>query len=67
MHVNPYTFPREYRSCLNCVHLDQPATVFCGKTYGGCRERLLKFGMKKEDLGKTYCGQWYLQQLKEEY
>jgi len=67
MYTNPYTFPRKYRSCLNCIHLDQPETVFCGKAMGGCRKRLLGFGLPEEKLKETYCGQWYLQQLEDKY
>lgn len=54
--TNPYTFPRKYRSCLNCVHLDGPAYVCGNISSGGCRERLTRFGVKPEDFKKTYCG-----------
>ena len=26
----PYEFPRKLRSCLNCIHLDQPAGKIAG-------------------------------------
>ena len=61
--TDPYTFPRKYRSCMNCIHLDGPEYVCGNISSGGCRKRLLGFGMKPEDFKKTYCGQWYLQQL----
>ena len=61
--TDPYTFPRKYRSCLNCVHLDKKAYVSGSFSIGGCRERLTGFGLKPEDFKKTYCGKWYLSQL----
>ena len=61
----PYEFPRKLRSCLNCIHLDQPAGKIAGMEIGGCRDRLMKFGYKKDDprFGTTYCGQWFLRPL----
>lgn len=59
----PYEFPRKLRSCLNCVHLDQPPApppYVCA-----CRQRLMKYGWAKDDprFGKTCCGQWFLRPL----
>lgn len=61
----PYEYPRKLRSCLNCIHLDQPPGKIAGKEIGGCRERLMKFGYAKDDprFGTTYCEQWYLRPL----
>jgi hypothetical protein len=61
----PYEIPRRLRSCLNCVHLDQPAGNIAGKEVGACRQRLMKYGWAKDDprFGKTCCGQWFLRPL----
>lgn len=59
----PYEYPRKLRSCLNCVHLDQPPAP--PPFVGDCRGRLMSFGYKKDDprFATTYCGQWYLRPL----
>ena len=66
MPMRYYDLPRKYRSCLNCIYLDQPLTRICGVWVGGCREKLVvKAHYTEEQLKKTYCGQWFLRSLDE--
>lgn len=66
MPMRYYDLPRKYRSCLNCIHFDQPLTRICGLWIGGCREKLVvKAHYTEEQLKKTYCGQWFLRSLDE--
>lgn len=62
--MEAYTMPRNQRSCLNCIHLDQEPGDVGGKILGGCRAKLAKSGITNDEaLRKTYCGQWFLQSI----
>lgn len=61
-----YNYPRDLRSCLNCVHLDQPPGQIAGIEIGGCRQKFAKYSITtNEELRKQYCGRWFLKRLTE--